>query len=93
MPKGWQWSFDDKVPTNRDMANILDYGKTAVSLVDYYLVSPNVKVIKVEGQNLKFENSDHNPVLMEVVLEGLIETKIDSVIVDSLPIKKTTNNE
>jgi endonuclease/exonuclease/phosphatase family metal-dependent hydrolase len=86
MPEGWQWAFDDKVPTNRAMANILNYGKTAVSLVDYYLVSPNVKVIKVAGQNLKFENSDHNPVLMEVILEGLIEFKTDSLIVDSLSI-------
>ena len=68
------------------MANVLDYGKTAVSLVDYYLVSPNVSVVKVEGQNLKFENSDHNPVLMEVVLEGLNGIQTDSVLIDSLTI-------
>lgn len=78
MPEGWQWAYDPTVPTNRCVIDTLEYGKTSVTLVDYYLVSPNVKVNKVESKNLKFKNSDHNPVLLEVELMGL-EATIDSV--------------
>lgn len=74
MPEGWQWAFDPTVPTNRNLVDILDYGKTAVALIDYYLVSPNVNIIKVEGKNLKFAHSDHQPVLLEVELQGLVDS-------------------
>lgn len=77
MPEDWQWAFDPNVPTNRDMTNVLDYGKTSVSLIDYYLVSPNITILSVKGENLKFANSDHNPILMEVELQGF-ESAIDS---------------
>ncbi len=82
MPQGWQWAFDPTVPTNRSMIDVLDYGKTKVTLVDFYLVSPNVSVKKVVGKNLKFKNSDHNPILLEVELIGL-EMPTDSVSIDS----------
>ncbi len=78
MPSGWQWVFDDKTPTNRAMKDVLEYGKTAVTLVDYYLVSPNIKVLKAEGKNLKFEHSDHNPVLMQVELQDFPPIASDS---------------
>ena len=81
LPEDWQWTFDDKVPTNRALKNVLDYGKTPVTLIDYFLVSPNINVIKVEGKNLKFEHSDHNPVMMEIELIGLEEIKTDSNII------------
>ncbi|WP_264791515.1 endonuclease/exonuclease/phosphatase family protein [Aureispira anguillae] len=71
MPEGWQWAFDPTVPTNRQVIDILEYGKTAVSLVDFYLVSPNISIKKVEGKNLKFAYSDHNPILLEIELQGL----------------------
>jgi len=74
MPEDWQWVFDPKVPTNRDMTNLLDYGKTSVSLIDYYLVSPNITVLSVKGENLKFANSDHNPILMDIELQGFEST-------------------
>ena len=81
MPEGWQWVFDEKVPTNRALKKVLDYGKTPVTLIDFYLVSPNVRVINVAGKNLKFEHSDHNPVMMEIELKGLGEIQSDSSIV------------
>lgn len=78
MPADWQWAFDPTVPTNRNLIDILDYGKTAVALIDYYLVSPNIEIIKVEGKNLKFAHSDHQPVLLEIQLKGL-EPSVDSL--------------
>lgn len=78
MPEGWQWAFDPTVPTNRRVIDVLEYGKTAVSLVDYYLVSPNISIKKVEGKNLKFAHSDHNPVLLEIELKGMKTPALDS---------------
>lgn len=83
MPQGWQWVYDPVVPTNRCVIDVLEYGKTSVTLVDFYLVSPNVNVKKIEGKNLQFEHSDHNPILLEVELLGLQPT-IDSISTDSL---------
>jgi endonuclease/exonuclease/phosphatase family metal-dependent hydrolase len=74
MPKDWKWAYDKTVPTCRSVADTLDYGVTPVSLIDFYLVSPNIEIVSVEGKNLKFEHSDHNPVLMTLRLSDF-ETK------------------
>ncbi|CAA6829047.1 MAG: Unknown protein [uncultured Aureispira sp.] len=86
MPEGWQWVYDLTSPTNRSMIDVLDYGKTTVTLVDFYLVSPNVRVKKIEGKNLKFKNSDHNPILLEIELIGL-ELPLDPLLIDSTAVK------
>ncbi len=71
MPKNWKWVFDPLVPTSRSLVDVLDYGKTPVALIDYYLISPNIEIIEVKGFNLKFQHSDHNPVMMRVRLKEL----------------------
>jgi endonuclease/exonuclease/phosphatase family metal-dependent hydrolase len=71
MPENWQWVFDPVIPTSRSLVDILDYGKTPVALIDYYLISPNVEVVEVKGFNLKFQYSDHNPVRMTIRLRDL----------------------
>lgn len=86
MPEGWRWVYDLTVPSNRSMIDVLDYGKTTVTLVDFYLVSPNVSVKKIEGKNLKFKNSDHNPVLLEIELIGL-EIPVDPILIDSTAVE------
>ena len=69
MPDNWQWIYDPLVPTSRSIVEVLDYGKTPVALIDYYLISPNIESVEVKGFNLKFENSDHNPVKMTIRLK------------------------
>lgn len=86
MPEGWQWAYDPSVPTNRSMVDVLEYGKTNVTLVDFYLVSPNISIKKIAGKNLKFKNSDHNPILLEIELMGL-EIPVDSILIDSIDIE------
>ncbi len=71
MPKNWKWVFDPLVPTSRSLVDVLDYGITSVALIDYYLISPNIEVIEVKGFNLKFQYSDHNPIMMNIRLEDL----------------------
>lgn len=66
---GWTWGFDASVPTNRKLATPYEKGKTFVTLIDFFLVSPNVKVLETKGINLDFRNSDHQPVIMRVELE------------------------
>jgi len=71
MPENWQWVFDPVIPTSRSLVDVLDYGKTPVALIDYYLISPNVESVEVKGFNLKFQYSDHNPVRMIIRLKDL----------------------
>lgn len=69
MPTGWEWAFDNTVPTNRKLAAKFEKGKTFTTLIDFYLISPNISLIEVEGVNLDFENSDHQPVKLKIQLQ------------------------
>lgn len=68
MPDGWQWAFDPTVATIRSSSHPYVTDSTYISLIDFYLVSPNVSIEKVEGIDMDFEYSDHQPVRMEVRL-------------------------
>ncbi len=65
---GWTWAFDPNTPSNRKLATAYEKGITFVTLIDFYLVSPNVKVLETQGINLDFRNSDHQPVVMKMRL-------------------------
>ena len=71
MPEGWQWVFDNTEPTNRKLYQVLsesDYEDTYKTLIDFYLVSPNIEVLEVRTKNLKFAFSDHQPVHLQFTL-------------------------
>jgi len=63
-PEGWQWVFDPEVPSNRDVNQPYTKGKTPTTIIDFFVVSPNLEVIDVKTQDLGFEWSDHHPVRM-----------------------------
>ncbi|MCF8303059.1 MAG: hypothetical protein K9I94_07270 [Bacteroidales bacterium] len=67
-PENWQWVFDPELPTNRDVSKPFDKQSTKTTIIDYYVVSPNIKVDKIKTIDLQFRSSDHQPVLMEVML-------------------------
>lgn len=67
-PPEWLWIFDATYPTNRKVKTTYVPGMTFVTLIDFFLVSPNVKVRDVKTIHLDFEYSDHQPVRMEVEL-------------------------
>jgi len=69
LPDDWTWAFDASVPTNRKLTNAYESGKTFETLIDFYLVSPNVEIVKTQGVSQSFEYSDHQPVLMTVKLK------------------------
>jgi endonuclease/exonuclease/phosphatase family metal-dependent hydrolase len=68
-PPDWLWIYDASFPTNRKTRTPYVPGTTFVTLIDFFLLSPNVKVEKVRTLHLDFEYSDHQPVWMSVSLK------------------------
>jgi endonuclease/exonuclease/phosphatase family metal-dependent hydrolase len=69
MPSGWTWAYDGEVATNRKLTEKYDASKTFTTVIDFYLLSPNLKVEEVKGIHLDFQNSDHQPVKMKCSLK------------------------
>lgn len=69
MPEDWLWVYDPTMPTNRSVRDPYQPSKTFTTLIDYFLVSPNVQVRNVKGINQAFQSSDHQSVWMEVQLK------------------------
>jgi len=65
IPEGWQVAYDASYPTNRHL-NTPYNQKSFTTLIDFYFVSPNIRVEQVETLNLDFAFSDHQPVLLKV---------------------------
>lgn len=68
-PADFKWGVDKTVPSNRTVAKAYVKGQNFLSVIDGFLVSPNIEIVRVEGHDLGFENSDHNPVTGVFVLE------------------------
>lgn len=58
----WHFVYDPSVPTSRRLLEPYDAGSTKTTLIDYFIASPNVHPIHVEGIHLGFLHTDHNPV-------------------------------
>ncbi len=69
IPEGFSWVADKMVPTVRQNSTAYREGYNFVAVIDGMLVSPNIEVAKVQGHNLGFENSDHNPVTATFILK------------------------
>lgn len=67
MPSGWQW-ISDGLATNRFLNEPYVKGKTAETLIDFFLVSPNVRCISKKAIDLNFKHSDHNPIIGRFVM-------------------------
>ncbi|PLX20487.1 MAG: hypothetical protein C0599_08975 [Salinivirgaceae bacterium] len=61
LPNNWSLIYDEKAPTNRGLNTRLTENSYK-TLIDYFLISPNIKSIDIETINLDFKHSDHNPV-------------------------------
>ena len=70
LPEKWTWAYDNTVPSNRTVTAPYNPGVTATTVIDFFLLSPNVKSLSVKCVDLGFENSDHNPVILNA---GLID--------------------
>lgn len=61
MPDGWRWVFDPEMPTNREVTASYEKGTTLTTIIDFFLISPNVEVIEIDANYQSFANSDHHP--------------------------------
>jgi endonuclease/exonuclease/phosphatase family metal-dependent hydrolase len=69
LPSDWKWVYDGTNPSNRTVIEAYDPAKTTTTVIDFFLLSPNVEKISVKCINLNFENSDHNPVIIKAQLQ------------------------
>lgn len=69
-PDGWQWAYDAAVPTCRSLEAPYEKGKNFTTIIDGFLVSPNIEILDVKGFDLDFRYSDHNPVMVKVMLKA-----------------------
>lgn len=65
---GWNYVYDKFQPTNRRVIAPYDSATTLVTVIDFFITSPNVSTVNVKTDNLEFSNSDHNPVWANFVL-------------------------
>ncbi|PKP53962.1 MAG: hypothetical protein CVT92_02015 [Bacteroidetes bacterium HGW-Bacteroidetes-1] len=68
LPAEWKFAFDSSVPSNRYVDKAYVKGSNGTTTIDFFIVSPNVGVESVRTIDLEFENSDHNPVQMNIYL-------------------------
>lgn len=59
---GWHWVSDLSVPSNRSLERPFDALTSQTLILDYFLASPNIEVLSVQGMDAGFAFSDHNPV-------------------------------
>lgn len=69
LPDKWTWVYDPQNPTNRSLDKPFDSSDTPVTILDYFLISPNISAINVRSFDQQFAYSDHHPVELEVALK------------------------
>ncbi len=70
-PEGWQFIMDETTPSCRSLDKAYagaDKASFQYYLIDGFIVSSNVTVNFAETRDLGFVYSDHNPVVMEIIL-------------------------
>jgi len=67
---GFNLAFDSTSNTVRDNATPYIMGKNFETVIDGFLISPNLEIIKTKTHNLGFKNSDHNPVTVTLNFMG-----------------------
>lgn len=69
LPEDWRWVYDPVTPSNRKTKYTYQPGETFVTVIDFFLISPNIRALGIKTLNQDFKYSDHQPVWMEVRLD------------------------
>ncbi len=67
--QGWEFAYDPRHPSNRNVDIPYQKGITKTTIIDFFVVSPNVEVKQVAALPMGFACSDHEPVVMRVRLK------------------------
>jgi endonuclease/exonuclease/phosphatase family metal-dependent hydrolase len=66
MPAGWKWAYDPGTATVRESDRPFDGHTNRLSLIDFFLVSPNLRILGAKGIDNGFTYSDHHPVTVKL---------------------------
>lgn len=66
LPEGWRIAADATIPSVRTNYQPYRPGENYTTTIDGFIVSPNVDIRRVEGADLGFQHSDHQPVHVRV---------------------------
>ena len=69
-PEGWTWAVDRTVPSVRTNEQPFREGENLRTVIDGFLLSPNVQLEDVRGVDLRFAHSDHQPVWARVAVKA-----------------------
>lgn len=69
IPEGWKWVADVNTPTNRKLDKPYSKELSHTSVIDHFLVSPNVQVDSIKVIDMDFKYSDHQPVYLKISLK------------------------
>ncbi len=64
----WNWAFDPTLPTNRRVSTPYKQSTCLTTVIDCFLLSPNISVEKVKTLDVDFRFSDHQPVYLKARL-------------------------
>ena len=67
-PRDWNIVYDSNLPTNRNIETPLIKGETLTTVIDYFILSPNIDVLNIHVVPQNFKYSDHEAVLLRFVL-------------------------
>ena len=65
----WNFVFDEKEPSNRNVDISYEKGKTKTTILDFFITSPNIETGCVKIIKTDFKYSDHQPILMSIKLK------------------------
>jgi len=71
LPEDWSFVMDNQTPSCRSLDQPLagaDLDHFQYYMIDGFIVSPNVRILKAETIDTGFVDADHNPVVMQVEL-------------------------
>lgn len=66
-PGGWHIAIDESVPTVRTLHQPFARGDNYTTIVDGFILSPNISVEEVRTEDFGFTHSDHNPVAATLI--------------------------
>jgi endonuclease/exonuclease/phosphatase family metal-dependent hydrolase len=67
----WTWAYDQDTPSNRRVTTPYDRATSLTTIIDCFLLSPNVILEEVEAIDVNFRYSDHQPVRLRARLNPM----------------------
>lgn len=67
--KSWQVIFDPDYPSNRDVSAFYTPAHTPTSILDFFVCSPNIRLLDIKTIYNNFKYSDHQPVYLRFKLD------------------------